>query len=135
MIMTREEKDLLIKDLYGRLPYKPIVQIEGCGIWDLRGVDHDDSAELRDRVIVWHGKNYPSSVNSFPIIECKPFLYPLSISSMTKEEIKEYKHLVAFSGSPNGAANFIDWLNAHHFDYRGLIEKGLAIDCTNLNVY
>ena len=29
----------------------------------------------------------------------------------------------------------IDWLNAHHFDYRGLIEKGLAIDCTNLNIY
>lgn len=133
--MTQEEKDLLIKDLYGRLPYKPIVQIEGCGILDLRGVDHDDSAELRDRVIVWHGKNYPSSVNSFPIIECKPYLYPLSISSMTKEEIKEYKHLVAFSGSPNGAANFIDWLNAHHFDYRGLIKKGLAIDCTNLNIY
>jgi hypothetical protein len=29
----------------------------------------------------------------------------------------------------------IDWLNAHHFDYRGLIEKGLAIDATNLNIY
>jgi hypothetical protein len=24
--------------------------------------------------------------------------------------------------------NYIDWLNAHHFDYRGLIEKGLAIE-------
>ena len=22
----------------------------------------------------------------------------------------------------------IDWLNAHHFDYRGLIEKGLALE-------
>jgi hypothetical protein len=22
----------------------------------------------------------------------------------------------------------IDWLNAHHFDYRGLIDKGLAIE-------
>lgn len=29
----------------------------------------------------------------------------------------------------------LDWLNKHHFDYRGLIEKGLAIDCTNLNIY
>jgi hypothetical protein len=29
----------------------------------------------------------------------------------------------------------IDWLNAHHFDYRGLIEKGLALDATGKNVY
>ena len=28
-----------------------------------------------------------------------------------------------------------DWLNAHHFDYRELIEKGLAIDATSLNIY
>ena len=29
----------------------------------------------------------------------------------------------------------IDWFNKNHIDYRGLIEKGLAIDCTNLNIY
>ena len=28
-----------------------------------------------------------------------------------------------------------DWFNKNHFDYRNLIEKGLAIDCTNLNIY
>jgi hypothetical protein len=54
---------------------------------------------------------------------------------MTEEELNEYKHLVAFSGSPNGAAKFIDWLNAHHFDYNGLIPMGLAIDATGLNIY
>lgn len=61
----------------------------------------------------------------------RPYLRPMS--SMTEEEVKEYKHLVAFSGSPDGAANFIDWLNAHHFDYRGLIPKGLAIEVTKEN--
>lgn len=65
--MKQEDKELLLRDLCSRLPYKPIVQISDCGIWNLRGIDHDDSAELRDRVIVWHGKNYPSSKNSFPI--------------------------------------------------------------------
>lgn len=30
---------------------------------------------------------------------------------------------------------YIDWLNANHFDYRDLIEKGLAIDATGLNIY
>lgn len=29
----------------------------------------------------------------------------------------------------------IDWFNKNHFDYRGLIEKGLAIDATGLNIY
>ena len=85
--MKQEDKDLLLKDLCARLSYNLVVKIEGCGIWNLRGVDHDDSAELRDRVIIWHGKNYPSSKNSFPIIECKPFLFPLS--SMTKEQYEE----------------------------------------------
>lgn len=29
----------------------------------------------------------------------------------------------------------IDWLNKKHFDYRGLIPMGLAIDATGLNIY
>ena len=57
---------------------------------------------------------------------CKPYLRPMS--SMTEEEIKEYKHLVAFGGNSDGVANFIDWLNAHHFDYHKLIELGLALE-------
>lgn len=52
--MTQENKELLLKDLSARLPYKTIVQIDGWGIWDLRGIDHDNSTELRDRVcLVW----------------------------------------------------------------------------------
>ena len=31
--------------------------------------------------------------------------------------------------------NVFDWYNKNHFDYRGLIPKRLAIDCTNLNIY
>ena len=27
-----------------------------------------------------------------------------------------------------------DFFHKNHFDYRGLIEKGLAIDATNLNI-
>ena len=36
---------------------------------------------------------------------------------------------------PTTTYNYIDWLNKNHFDYRGLIEKGLAIDATGLNIY
>ena len=53
---------------------------------------------------------------------------------MTEEEIKEYKHLVAFSGSSNGAANFVDWLNVHHFDYQDLIPIGLAKDAKGFQI-
>ena len=140
--MKQEDKELLLKDLSARLPYKPIVQIDDCGIWSLRGIDHDDSAELRDRVIVWHGENYPSSKNSFPIINCKPYLFPLS--SMTEEQKKELEdtliemQLKAISDEINGenvATYEIDFYNKHHIDYRGLIEKSLAIDATGLNIY
>lgn len=133
--MTKEEKDLLIKDLCARLPYKPIVQIDDCGIWDLRGIDHDDSAELRDRVIVWHGKNYPSSKSSFPIIDCKPYLFPFS--NMTVEQKREYQYITErwMYDSSYSISDSTDWLNKNHFDYRGLIESGLAIDATNLDIY
>ena len=29
----------------------------------------------------------------------------------------------------------LEWFNKNHFDYKGLIEKGLAIDATGLNLY
>ena len=155
--MTQENKDLLLKDLCARLPYKPIVQIDDCGIWNLRGVDHDDSAELRDRVIVWHEENYSSFKSSFPIIDCKPYLFPLS--SMTEEQEKEIQEIVGNSDNAciirktDGLELWLDsidtdptiwldtifevqdYLNKNHFDYRNLINKNLAIDCTNLNIY
>lgn len=132
--MTQEDKDLLLKDLCSRLPYKPIVQIEGCGIWNLRGIDHDDSAELRDRVIVWHGKNYPSSKNSFPIMNCRPYLFPLE--NMTDEQEEEYNNLNSYElGWFPHTEEALDYLVKNHFDYRGLIERGLAINATNLNIY
>ncbi len=58
---------------------------------------------------------------------------------MSKEEVKEFyevedmDHPVEYiKPQPNWHFTIkgIDWLNAHHFDYRGLIEKGLAIEVT-----
>lgn len=146
--MKQEDKELLLKDISARLPYKPIVQIKDCGIWDLRGIDHDDSAELRDRVIVWHGENYPSSKNSFPIINCKPYLFPLS--SMTEEQkkyitdrwgINEYfdfeidPNWGKFVIEPCDVVDFINWCYENHFDINDLIPQGLAIDATGKNLY
>ena len=62
----------------------------------------------------------------------KPYLRPMS--SMTNEELRQYNYLYAERENNNEFddikqySDLIDWLNAHHFDYRGLIPKGLAIE-------
>lgn len=124
--MEKETRNLLLADLSGRVPYGVKIQVTikdvVCQV-DVYSVFNDGGVYVED----------DNFIDAVDIAEVKPYLFPLS--SMTEEEIKEYKHLVAFSGSSNGAANFTDWLNKNHFDYRGLIEKGLALDATNLNVY
>ena len=88
------------------------------------------------------------------ILDFKPYLFPLS--SMTDEQChKFYCGFVEneidyndfkkyyFDGclwnkiltSINDCGDVIDWFNKYHFDYRGLIEKGLAIAATGLNIY
>lgn len=61
----------------------------------------------------------------------KPYLRPMS--SMTEEEKEELRNsnmVIAISTSGDVGTTVIgfDWLNAHHFDYRGLIEMGLALE-------
>lgn len=137
LVMKQEDKELLLKDLCARLPYGVKVTIEYTKdkythIYDLREIDNDTTSELRQQVTVWNYGFY-STVISYPLMDCRPYLRPMS--SMTEEELKEYKYLVAFGGSPDGAANFTDWLNKNHFDYRDLIPMGLAKDATGLNIY
>ena len=113
--MTQEDKELLLKDLCARLPYGVKVEIDGYYSHILKGIDGDTISTDR-------GINYPLRL-------VKPYLRPMS--SMTDEEKEEFGRLVSLFAFTE--AN--DWLNSHHFDYRRLIEKGLAIDCTELNIY
>ena len=63
--------------------------------------------------------------------EIKPYLLPLS--SMTEEQKKKWFYTL--SSDYHITYDTVDWCNKNHFDYRGLIEKGLAIDATGLNIY
>jgi hypothetical protein len=66
------------------------------------------------------------------IIDIKPYLRPMS--SMTEEEANEFETIsegLFTNEAPEQIwGEVIDWLNAHHFDHRGLIERGLAIAVT-----
>ncbi|MCR5071188.1 MAG: hypothetical protein K6A62_04605 [Bacteroidales bacterium] len=113
--MNREEKDLLRKDLCGRLPYGVIVHFEGWASEKL--------LEINLQIDVFN------SMGGLPI----PYLRPMS--SMTEEEIAEYQYITErwMYDASYSIGDSIDWLNANHFDYRGLIEKGLAIAVTEEN--
>ena len=128
--MTREQEDLLWKDLCTRLPYRVKFKVKY----------QDDT--WRVLVIYKYGKIYVIEAGGYPIevnlTDCQPYLFPLS--SMTEEQkmfLKQQNWCIATStsGTVETTVEGIDWLNKNHFDYRGLIEKGLAIDATGLNIY
>ena len=129
--MTQENKELLLKDLCARLPYG--VKCENYNHIDGRNVfkvtDIRDSGYICGIV----NKNYCWAV--FDPLELKPYLFPLS--SMTEKQKKEYQYITErwMYDSSYSISDSTDWLNKNHFDYRGLIEKGLAIDATGLDVY
>ena len=131
--LNNQEKDLLLKDLCSRLPYGVKISVNDK-IESLQGINILDNA-------VEYG-----SFLSCDIEEVKPYLLPLS--SMTEEQL--YNNPVGFSQmliikadrdwenitiNRRGYYKLVDWFNKNYFDFRGLISMGLAIDCTNLNIY
>ena len=130
--MTQEDKDLLLKDLCTRLPYgvKGIISYNG---------DKDVFTLIGTYNTVLHlSDNEACNVEDF-----KPYLRPMS--SMTDDEKDGLSKFgtndkwdedgvtIETEGTTSVLLYYhclyipLDWLNAHHFDYRGLIEKGLAI--------
>lgn len=145
--MTQEEKDLLIKDLSCRLPYRIKVHtkytddlgetIEADGI--VKMIDADGVVGIE----VMYDTS--SSFIGVDIDDVKPYLVPLS--SMTEEQYNEmynycYNAEREASKFSNGELKIVynyelikfDYLNRNNFDYRGLIPRGLANDLTKLNI-
>ena len=155
--MTQEDKELLLKDLCGRLPYGVIVNYKGLvrPLFSVSPTQHfqitlDNALDGEHNGLVYVSLDFDNAD------ELKPYLRPMS--SMTEEELKELKEetgliydyengldLAEFQNNhkcldfylsevPSYVVVLVfDWFNAHHFDYRGLIEKGLAIAITEEN--
>lgn len=117
--MTKEEKELVLKDLCARLPYGIHVEIS----WEYSKTDVYTSLEY------YEFPNIDSLLNIFwdeKCISIKPYLRPMS--SMTEEEKEDYNS--KFEGRDFSWEVYYgstDWLNKHHFDHRGLIEMWLAL--------
>jgi hypothetical protein len=153
--MTQEDKELLLKDLCARLPFHVKVSIDFEGYLEVLPDDENlqypyrknlkfildyDNKTIEDiskephilyaypcteRFAMLRGYTYELDYG-VPVEFIKPYLRPMS--SMTKEEKKIYMEISSNLCGEIAAKTMIDWLNAHHFDYRGLIEKGLALE-------
>lgn len=147
--MKRKNKELLFKDLSTRLPYHVRVKI-----WLKDGTTEEGTLDLEHNYAdVLLDAFYYNKIK-----DIKPYLRPMS--SMTEEEAKEISILygiedilstkvtdeyievvvddnvcstetrIIWYNAIVSSIEILDWLNAHHFDYRNLIEKGLAIKIT-----
>jgi hypothetical protein len=139
--ISQKDKQLVFIELCGRLPYHVCVKIwlkDGTTEEGFLDLEHNYADVLRDAF--YYNK----------IIDIKPYLRPLS--SMTEEEryeiqgilgkdIEIFDDFINIIDSSRKRFSFLElqallnWLNAHHFDYHGLIEKNLALDCTGLHIY
>ena len=140
--MTPEDKELLIKDLCARLPYNVICQVE-----------FKENGKYNSKVMLLSGiftdeAYFTTKGGSIYSNEYKPYLFPLS--SMTEEQEDEWYEIFIdplskkldkhtrqeyLQFQADAQAFGIEYLLKNHFDYRGLIEKSLALDATNLGVY
>lgn len=131
--MTQENKELLLKDLCARLPYNVICKVEFRESGEYKSKNMFLSGIFTDEAY------FTTESGSIYSNEYKPYLFPLS--SMTDKEKLEYTKTQWVYQADYCAPEYFDglesydWLNKNHFDYRGLIEKGLAIDATGLDVY
>ena len=143
--MTQEQKDLLFKDLCGRLPYGVKLHCYSNAMVCIGPYTLDTI--VLDRI-------FNEDTEYVPFDEVKPYLFPLS--SMSEEQCydfycrfveneidyDDFKKYYFDEGrwhklltSINDCSRVIDWFHKNHFDYRGLIPKGSAIDATDKNIY
>ncbi len=127
--MTQKDKELLLKDLSARLPYNVIVDYD-YNAFDVHNgnyVKHGSKCILNCYLLEVFISPRQNEKGEY----IKPYLRPMS--SMTEEEEIEYDATFATIKLADGhydstmTYKSFDFLNEHHFDYRGLIEKGLAI--------
>ena len=144
--MTQEEKDLLVKDFCARLPYNVKAYVKNWSKLDRKY--YEDIYDVKSVFPSLNEVHVQSKTGSVNVLfghhdyDIKPYLFPLS--SMTEEQKNKLQNklieleLKAINDEIDHtkvAEYEIDFYNQNHIDFRGFIEKGLALDATGLNIY
>ena len=130
-LLIQEQKDLLLKDLCARLPYDVKCEV-------IRWRPDGEMVYIRcNNSALKLTLDDFNHIMSDDFYEVKPYLFPLS--SMTDEQTEELIKLINTGQNDNNefmrSLCRIEFYHKNHFDYRGLIPKGLAIDATGKNIY
>ena len=134
--MTQENKELLLKDICARLPYGVKVQY-----YDNETKKLEAGAIVSCTIPIDEtNQKYPTFITRRDLLiiqgntieDIKPYLFPLS--SMTEEHQRE-EYYICKEYIIGYESNLIDFYNKYHYDYRGLIPMGVAIDATGKNIY
>lgn len=165
--MKQEDKELLLKDLCGRLPYGVKVSV---GQEKLQNFDNkwnnwsfDEEPQEIDTISIY-GVAFGCMDMSDGFIDfeyIKPYLFPLA--SLPEEQLNDFyadirpvieeslRESREWKEQQEGGLvskerpitlkdmacdiTAVNWMFERHFDIYGLIEKGLAVDATGLNIY
>ena len=153
--MKQEDKELLLKDICARLPYG----VKGkCEIDASYDTSFDTKLQTHTFNAIVYGIKEDSLLvtplienqdelefaneevgDGVDILDFKPYLFPSS--NMPDEALREYSKTLGWIRTTKGYSeseltfDSFDCVNKYHIDYRGFIEKGLAIDATGLNIY
>ena len=120
--MTKEEKEILLRDLSARLAYGVKCIIGNENVYTLTGIEQGGC--------YFEGRSSFFGFDSFTIM---PYLR--RISSMTKDELNEYENMI--ENEDDEAIRFCNLMffyGSHHFDYRGLIDMKLAIEAPDEDI-
>ena len=126
--MTQEEKELLLIDLCARLPYMPKIKIT----YQQQGIKGTDEGRVSCDFI----EKIVNDLRNGVITDMQIYLRPMS--SMTEEEMDKLADFHIWNDGEkifpdcncklSDIVSAMNWLNKKMFDYRGLIEKGLALE-------
>ena len=147
--MTKEEKDLLVRDLCARLPYGVICHYNCVAEYDTVVIQKANCVNKLEGIIPFNGQiGYMVGGDKVNALsgDIKPYLRPMSsITDEEKEELKDIsaKYIDDWENAKTAEEKWklgaktsyisAEFYNSHHLDWNGLIEKGLAIAVTEEN--
>lgn len=125
ILMTPEERALLIKELTARLEYGVICMIERVDDFGpMHRYEKLTGFTNEEKDYFYFDFNYGLAVNFAEKV--KPCLRsPENMSDEEKEHWRKLQHGLELGGNID---LMMDFYHSHHIDYRGLIGKGLALE-------